>query len=98
MKQTLLSEEDLEFITNVNRTDEIFIPDKKTSKEIFNFFKKVDERKKKAAEQVIALIKSVNESDAEKKRLEILKQYSVRDLTQEIGQISLNRLKKLHEK
>lgn len=98
MKQTLLSEEDLEFIINVNRTDEIFIPDKKTSKEIFNFFKNVENKKKKAAEQAIALIKSVNESEAEKKRLEILKQYSVRDLTQEIGQISLNRLRKRQEK
>jgi hypothetical protein len=98
MKQTLLSEDDLEFITDVNRTDEIFIPDKKTDKDIFNFFKKIDERKKKAAEQATALINSINESEAEKKRLEILKQYAVRDLTQEIGQISLNRLKKLQEK
>ncbi|MCP4763779.1 MAG: DEAD/DEAH box helicase family protein [archaeon] len=94
MHKILLSEDELEILTNINRSNEIFLPDKKSDEEIFDFFNDLAERKKITAQKEMEMLISIKNSEAEKKRLLKLKDYGVNDITAQIGQKSIERLEK----
>ncbi|MBD3351837.1 MAG: DEAD/DEAH box helicase [Candidatus Lokiarchaeota archaeon] len=97
MEDTLISQDDLNLITEITRDSDKFVPEKRSDKEIIDFFRDIEERKKLSAKRSIELIESINESEAEKSRKKLLKKYGVTDLTQDIGRNSIHRLKKTEQ-
>lgn len=97
MHRTLVSDDELEIITNINRNCEDFVPDEKNDEQIHKFFKNIEERKKITTEKNIQLIESIQESSGEKERVELLEDYGVNDITNELGNLTINRLKRTEE-
>jgi len=92
MKEILIMEKDLELFDNIKRNPQAFEPEKVSEEEIYKFFKDIEERKKISIKKEIDMVKSVVNSNVEKQRKEELEKYGIRDLTTEIGNISLKRL------
>lgn len=94
MYNALISDDDLDVVSEINRSQEQFVPDERSDDEIFQFFRDVKERKKMKAEREKELLKSINESEEAERRRQMLAQYGVNDLTQEIGKKSLERIER----
>lgn len=92
MYNTLISDEELELVSEINRSKDSFVPDEKSDDDVFKFFRDIKERQKLKLEKEKELLESIQESDEVKRRKKILQQYGVNDLTQEIGKKSLKRL------
>lgn len=97
MHRTLVSDEELQIITNINRNCDNFIPDEKNDEQIHKFFKNIEERKKITTEKSIQLIESIQKSSVEQERVDLLDNYGVNDLTNELGNLTINRLKRKEE-
>ncbi|MHA1729899.1 MAG: helicase-related protein [Promethearchaeota archaeon] len=98
MNKILLSEEELETVKNINRNSQKFIPDEKSNKDIYNFFKDVKVQRKISIKKKVTMLKSLKNSEPQKKRIDYLKQYGINDLTNEFAKISINRLEKAEKK
>jgi Fanconi anemia group M protein len=94
MKNILIDSDQVELYSPIDRKPEEFVKTIKSESEIFQFFKDIAERRSLRTEKNVELIKSLTESSAEKRRVSELRKFGVSDLTQELGKLSLKRLKK----
>ena len=94
MKDLLLTSDQVELYSSINRKPEEFVKSVKKDSEIYQFFKDIAERRRLTTQKEIDMVKTLNESSAEKRRISDLKKYGVNDLTQEIGKLSMKRLQK----
>jgi ERCC4-related helicase len=94
MKSLLIESDQVELYSSIHRKPDEFIKTIKNESEIYQFFRDIAERRSLKTQKNIELIKSLTDSSAEKKRVFKLKKFGVNDLTQELGNLSMKRLRK----
>lgn len=94
MKNLLLTSEQVELYSKINRKPNEYIKTVKKDSEIYQFFRDIAERRRLTTQKEIDLVKNLTDSDAEQRRINALKKYGINDLTQELGVLSIKRLQK----
>ncbi|MHA1111981.1 MAG: DEAD/DEAH box helicase [Promethearchaeota archaeon] len=94
MKDLLITSDQIELYTAINRKPGEFVKSVKKDSEIYQFFRDIAERRRLTTQKEIDLVKSLANSDAELRRISELKKFGVNDLTQELGSLSIKRLQK----
>jgi len=97
MKNTLVSVDDLELFTEIKRCNSEFEPEKINEKQIYEFFKNYEERKKLSMKKSIDAIDSIKNSELEKSRVQYLCKLGINDITAEMLDFSLKKIQQIEE-